>query len=121
MRTRPVNSPHVGDTRGTSPSVYVERRKTSRGSSYRVRYRLGGRESVLLYGGSFRIKGDADARARWISGEIAAMRVPDLPALAEEPPPVVILRVAALRWRESRIDVAPATRETLRKSIAHAG
>ena len=102
-----------------SPSVYVERRKTNRGSSYRVRYRLGGRESLLLYGGSFRIKGDADARARWISGEIAAMRVPDLPALAEEPPPVVTLRVAALRWRESRIDVAPATRETLRKSIAH--
>ncbi len=64
---------------------------------------------------SFRIKGDADARARWISGEIAAMRVPDLPALAEEPLPVVTLRVAALRWRESRIDVAPATRETLRK------
>jgi integrase len=103
-----------------SPSVYVERRKTGRGSSYRVRYRLGGRESGLLYGGSFRIKGDADARARWISGEIAAMRVPDLPALAEEPPAVVALRVAALRWRESRIDVAPATRETLRKSIAHA-
>ena len=55
-----------------SPSVYIERRKNTRGNSYRVRYRLGGRESVLLYGGAFRIKGDADARARWISGEIAA-------------------------------------------------
>ena len=49
------------------------------------------------------------------------VRTSDLPALTEELPAVVTLSVAALRWRESRIDVAPATRETLRKSIAHAG
>ena len=66
-----------------SPSVYVERRTNDRGNSYRVRYRLGGRESALLYGGGFRTKSDADARARWIAGEIAAMRVPDLSVLAE--------------------------------------
>ena len=103
-----------------SPSVYVERRTNTRGNSYRVRYRLGGRESALRYGGAFRTKGDADARARWIAGEIAAMRVPDLPALTEPPPAVVPVSVAALRWRESRIDAAPSTRETLRKSVAHA-
>ncbi len=102
-----------------SPSVYVERRTTGRGNSYRVRYRLGGRESKLRYGGAFRTKGDADARARWIAGEIAAMRVPDVPSLAEAGLPAVTLREAASHWRESRIDVAPATLETLRKSIAH--
>ena len=102
-----------------SPSVYVERRTNDRGNSYRVRYRVGGRESALLYGGAFRTKGDADSRARWIAGEIAAMRVPELSALAESAATVSV-RVAADRWRESRIDVAQATRETLRKSVAHA-
>lgn len=103
-----------------SPSVYVERRPSGRGPSYRVRYRLGGRESELKYGGAFRTKGDADARARWIAGEIAAMRVPDLVALEESAAPPVLLRAAGDNWLESRIDAAASTRETLRKSIAHA-
>jgi integrase len=78
------------------------------GKRYRVEFRVGGRESATRYGGSFRRKSDAVARRNWIAGELSALRMPDLRLLASEKA-APTLRDAAERWRESRVDVSPAT------------
>jgi integrase len=92
------------------PSAWVERRKTRRGGSgYRVKFRLGGRESVARYAGSFRTMREARVRRDWVAGELAAMRVPDVTTLAE-PPTAPTLRDVAQRWQDSRVDVREATR-----------
>ena len=99
--------------------VWIERRNLKAGGRrYIVRYRLGGAESAKLYGGSFRTRRDAEARERWIAGELAAMRVPDLRLLRSAP--VRTLAQAAEGWLASRIDLAPNTLATHRKSIARA-
>lgn len=77
---------------------------------YRVSFRLGGRESTPRYAGSFATKREALARKAWVLGELAAMRVPDLAALRQEPARAPTLATAAVRWRESRVDVADGTR-----------
>lgn len=60
-------------------SSWITTRTTKSGEKrYRVEYRLGGRESPTKYGGSFRRKREADERRRWIDGELAGRRVPDL-------------------------------------------
>jgi len=77
-----------------SPSVFivVRRRlddgswvssKAARGGEVRyvVRYRLGGRGARVRHGGSFRTRREAEERARHISGEFAARRVPNLAEL----------------------------------------
>jgi hypothetical protein len=76
---------------------------------YRVRYRLGGRESTRRYAGSFRTKREALARAAWVAGELAAMRVPDL-TLLEAGPAAPTVEQACERWRKGRVDVADGTR-----------
>jgi integrase len=83
---------------------------------YRVVYRLGGREAPRLYGGSFARKADADERQRWISGELAARRVPNL-RLETAPTPAVTFETLAERWRESRVDVSPGTMQTYRVAL----
>ncbi len=90
-------------------SVWIVTRTGKGGRRYRVRYRLGGRESQDRYGGSFPTKREALARKAWIAGELAAMRVPDLTALLAEPVKAPTLAVAADRWRASRVDVAQGT------------
>jgi len=75
---------------------------------YRVLYRLGGRESSARYAGSFATKGEALARKRWVDGELAALRVPDLATLVE-PTAAPTLAVVAARWQESRVDVREST------------
>ena len=93
-------------------SVWIERRRASDGSPrYRVRYRLGGSESVPKYGGSFKTKRDAQRRCAWVTGELAAMRVPNLGALAAVVPSPT-LAVVAEQWRASRVDVADGTAAT---------
>src|SRR5581483_7408347 len=101
------------------PSVWIEeyrhvgkseKRKRGRGVSFRVRYTLGGRASVPLWGGAFLTKKEAEARKEWIRGEIAARRVPQLELLA--PAPTITLRAVAEAWRKSRIDVSDGTRAT---------
>ena len=67
-------------------SAWISPRATKDGKRFRVLYRLGGRESVPRYGGSFKTKREALARQGWISGELAAMRVPDLRLVGEETP-----------------------------------
>lgn len=99
------------------PSVWIRTRPTKTGGKrYRVEYRLGGREARIRYGGSFATRREATIRARWIAGELAARRVPDLgrPAEAIAAP---ILREAARRWQEGRVDVAENTRLQHRSAV----
>lgn len=76
---------------------------------YRVRYRLRGSNSTPRLAGTFKTKREAELRERWVAGELAAMRVPDLRALAELPPRLTVSQAAAV-WQASRIDAAPSTR-----------
>src|SRR5581483_878364 len=100
------------------PSVWIARRaRKDNGVTYRVMFRVGGREAAPRYGGSFSTMREATIRRNWIAGELAAMRVPDLRLLAE-PPAAPTLAETARRWRESRLDVAEATRLQHRSSIA---
>lgn len=75
---------------------------------YRVLYRLGGRESRARYAGSFPTKAEAVVRKRWVDGEIAALRVPDVSSLVE-PVAAPTLRAVAARWQDSRVDVREST------------
>ncbi len=86
---------------------------------WEVRYRLGGRESRVGYGGRFRTLRDARARRDWIIGELAALRVPDLGvlAVADRAPVAETVRTAAEAWRSSRLDVAAGTDATYAVSI----
>jgi integrase len=72
---------------------------------------MGGAGSPHHYGGSFATKTEALERKRWIDGELAARRVPDLGALREPVRPVT-LREVAERWMASRIDVSEGTSRT---------
>lgn len=91
------------------PSVWIERREpASGGSRYIVKYRLGGRESSHRYAGSFATRREALARQRWVSGELAALRVPRVGQLADAPA-TLTLAEAAEAWRASRVDVTEGT------------
>jgi integrase len=90
-------------------SAWIARRsRASRSTSYRVMYRVGGREASPRYGGSFRTMREARIRRDWIAGELAALRVPDLRRLAEAGR-APTLAEAAKRWQASRVDVSAAT------------
>jgi integrase len=98
------------------PSAWISRRATKDGGArYRVEFRVGGRETATRYGGSFRTKREADERKRWVSGELAARRVPKLRTLESET--VVTLRTVAERWKVSRVDVADGTMQTYRVAL----
>jgi integrase len=68
-------------------------------------------------GGSFKTKALATDRAGWISGEIAARRIPDLALLAPEQPKTPTLPAACDLWRASRIDVVEGTRALHRTAL----
>jgi integrase len=90
-------------------SVWITRRpRKSGGVSFRVMFRLGGRETMPRYGGAFPTMREAKIRRDLIAGELAALRVPELQLTAE--PSAVTLRAAAERWQASRVDVAENTR-----------
>jgi integrase len=92
-------------------SAWIEKRKTASGKiRYRVEYRVGGRESASRYAGSFATQREALARKAFVAGELAALRVPDLAALAVEPVRAPTVAEACARWRESRVDVTESTR-----------
>ena len=99
-------------------STWIEKRSATDGVRYRVRFRLGGSESVPRYGGSFRTQREAKIRRDWIAGELAAVRVPDTKALAR-PKRSPTLREIAARWQESRKDVREATKTQHRTSLNH--
>lgn len=99
------------------PSSWIVTRPTRDGGKrYRVEYRLGGRESSKRYAGSFRTKAEAVERRRWVDGELAAMRVPEI-ARIQTPPTVVTLSAVAERWRASRLDVSDGTAATHRVNL----
>jgi integrase len=101
-------------------SVWITTRQTNGGAPrYRVEYRAGGRESAIRYAGSFRTRREANLRKSWVAGELAALRVPDL-SLLQEPPAAPTLRMAAERWRGSRVDVADSTAIFHRTSLNRA-
>jgi hypothetical protein len=68
-------------------------------------YRVGGRESMPRYAGSFATKRAALARKAWVLGELAAMRVPDHRLAGAESAPA--LAAVAARWQASRVDGRP--------------
>jgi integrase len=104
-----------------SPSVFIVKRTTAAGEvHWQVRYRLGGREARPLSGGTFETKREAEARRRWVAGELAAMRVPDLHAL-EAPADVRTLAVAIEEMETGRIDVGDSARRQYRKARKRLG
>jgi integrase len=97
-------------------SSWIEKRSTSAGPRYRVRYRIGGAEEVPKLGGTFGTMREAQARRAWVLGELAAMRIPDVRALAASAPSPTLAEVAA-KWRDSRVDVADGTAATHRVNL----
>src|SRR4051794_32822847 len=90
-------------------SCWNTKRKTKQGAQrYRVEYRAGGREAPTRYGGSFSTQREALERKSWISGELAARRVPDL---RWHEPTSPTFAQAARNWQAARIDVADSTRD----------
>ncbi len=93
-------------------SSWIATRVAIGGKRYRVLFRVGGAESKHVYAGSFPTKTAALARKRWVDGELAAMRVPDLSLLEQAPARARTLADVAERWRVSRVDVAAGTAST---------
>lgn len=98
-------------------SCWIEKRVTKAGDRFRVRYRLGGQESVPRLGGTFQSKREASARRAWVLGELAAMRIPDLRLCELEPVRLPTLADAADAWRASRVDVDRQTQNMHRSSF----
>jgi integrase len=102
-------------------SVWIRTRTTSKGERrYLVEYRLGGRETKVRHGGSFRTKRLANVRAAAIEHDLAALRVPQLHPERIEVPIAPTFAEAAQRWLASRLDVAPGTQTQQRTSIRRA-
>jgi integrase len=97
-------------------SSYIVRRANGR---WEVRFRLGGRESRIRYGGKFATLREARARRDWIAGELSAQRVPDIYSLAaaDRAAPTLTVAGAAEAWRASRLDVAAGTDATYSVSL----
>jgi integrase len=99
------------------PGAWIERQTTAAGRvRFRVRYRLGGRETTPRYGGMFKTKREALARKAWILGELAALRVPELSIVAPASESLTFRQIAE-RWRESRVDVSNGTMQTYRVAL----
>lgn len=98
--------------RGTSmASAWIARRKRSDGKTrYRVMYRVGGRESVPQYYGSFARKKEATTRRDLVRGLLAAGQVPpELKDLLAAPAAAPTFREKAREWQNSRSDVRGST------------
>jgi integrase len=100
-------------------SALITKRVRKTRKSYVVRYRLGGRAYPLVHGGSFATEREARIRRDLIAGELAAGRNPaDLLQTMTEKLVVRSFEQWADAWRQSRIDIAPATDKGLRSHIA---
>jgi integrase len=71
----------------------------------------------MRYGGSFKTKAEAVERKRWILGELAARRVPDLTPLTRQIVDAPTLAEAAKRWQASRVDTAENTKLQHRSAV----
>ncbi len=95
-------------------SVWIVRRTTPAGASrYHVRYRLGGAASPQRYGGSFRLRRDADARVRFIRSELAGGRHPAFPTDQNAPQTLGDAADAYLR----DLDASGNTTRTYRQAL----
>ena len=95
-------------------SAYIMRveRKRDRGGvtrRYRVVYPDRGAETKLQHAGSFKTMAEARERQKWVSAELAGMRLPDL-ELGGREKATETLRQACERWKASRVDVTESTR-----------
>lgn len=98
-------------------SVHVVKRTTKAGQRrYLVRYRLGGRESRLIHGGTFTHERDAKLRAAAINAALASGEVPDLDLVGREERSQTVNEALA-EYLETRLDAAEATKRVYR----HAG
>jgi hypothetical protein len=100
-------------------SVWIRERSTKSGTSYRVEYRPGGRDTGTRFAGAFRTKRLAVLRAAAVERELAELRLPDL-TIAAAKPSAPTFAVAAQRWLESRIDVSDGTKLQNRTSVGRA-
>jgi hypothetical protein len=99
-------------------SCWITTRTTPAGARrFRVEFRLGGREAPTRYGGSFKTKHEALERRKWITGELAARRVPDLTPLTRQVVDAPTLAEAAKRWQASRVDTAENTKLQHRSAV----
>ena len=92
----------------------TRRRRSDGGTTFRVLFRLGGRESMPKHGGSFRTMREARIRRDWIAGELAGARVPNLKVSS---PSAQTLDAVAAAWQASRVDVAESTATTHRVNL----
>lgn len=99
-------------------SSWINKRAAKDGTRYRVMYRLGGRETPPKYAGSFPTKTEALARKKWVDGELASMRTPDLAALSAEPVKAPTFSEAAERWRARQRHVSEGTAVLHRVALA---
>jgi hypothetical protein len=104
------------------PSCSITRYTVSDGSKrYRVTYRLGGRETPTLHGGSFRLEREARARRDCIAGELAAMRVPNLMLVGQADEQVETPAAVAERWRDARARINEVAAPTITTYGVHFG
>lgn len=99
-----------------SPSVNITRRTRKSGVRYVVRFRLGGAESQPQHAGSFKTLREAETRARWIAGELAAMRVPDVRSLGRDHTPLMVPD-AVIAWVAGRHDLNASSRGNYRPAV----
>ncbi len=64
-------------------SAFIVRRKRAKGYVWQVRYRLGGRESKVMNGGTFERRRDAEERRDCILAQMRKGKVPDLDLAAK--------------------------------------
>jgi len=97
----------------------VRRRRGKSGTTYSVRYRLGGRAWPERHGGTFRTRREAQVRRDLIAVEIAAGRNPAelLAALGRPATPTLDLAAWRDRFLASRIDLAENTVKGYRSSL----
>jgi integrase len=97
------------------PSAWITTRTTKDGKRYRIKFRPGGREAAVRYGGSFKTHREARIRRDAIAGDLAALRMPELSLVGSDRLPT--LAELAERWRASRIDVSAGTMQTYRVAL----
>ncbi len=89
-------------------SAWIEPRRTKAGEPrYVVKFRPGGRVSAKHYGGSFRRRAHAQARARLIDGQLALGQWPSWQIAEQTRSPS--FAEAAAAWQQARRDVREAT------------
>jgi integrase len=99
-------------------SAFITRRRTQNGPRYVVRYRLGGRAFPIQHAGSFKTRSDAQARRRFVDGELAALRNPAETLRSQiERPPRRTFREWASAYETSRVDVTGETAKNMKSHL----